>query len=132
MRNFSNLIRVRLNPPAKSHDLKGSVLYLVLTIILLVVILASIIISVSTSSVVLTQHQIHRIQAYYAAQAAVNLALEHIRAGTWDTGSYSLCSDGSCTENDPDIPYQVDISVGAAGSGLDGTRSVTASVTYNP
>ena len=58
---------------------KGIALLIVLSTILVIVLLANIILTVMLSNTRLTQHQISRIQAYYAAQAGMNYALEKLR-----------------------------------------------------
>lgn len=60
---------------------KGVALYIVLTMLLVVVILANVILSLVLSHSRLTHHQVSRIQAYYAAQAGMNLAMEMLRTG---------------------------------------------------
>ena len=57
---------------------QGAILLMVLGTILVVVILASVILSIILSHSRLTHHQVSRIQAYYAAQAGVNLAIENL------------------------------------------------------
>ncbi|MCX5705542.1 MAG: hypothetical protein NTZ92_05760 [Candidatus Omnitrophica bacterium] len=58
---------------------------IVLATILIVVILASIIFGLVLSQSRLTHHQVSRIQAYYANQAAINFALENLRTSVWTT-----------------------------------------------
>ena len=58
---------------------KGAVLFIVLGTILIVMILANIILNIMLSQSRLTQHQVSRIQAYYASLAGMNYALEEIR-----------------------------------------------------
>jgi Tfp pilus assembly protein PilX len=65
---------------------KGVVLLVVLGTILLVVILANIILNSMSSQSRLTHHQVSRIQAYYAAQAGMNYALERLRIPNWTVG----------------------------------------------
>jgi hypothetical protein len=47
-----------------------------------VVILTSVVLTLIASQSKLADHQLRRIQAYYAGQAAVNYALEELRLGT--------------------------------------------------
>jgi Tfp pilus assembly protein PilX len=58
---------------------KGIALYLVLMVLLVVIIFANIILSLVSSQSSLTTHQTKRIQAFYAAQAGINYALEALR-----------------------------------------------------
>lgn len=59
---------------------------MVLGTLLVVVILANVILSTILSQSRLTHHQISRIQAYYAAMAGMNYALEQLRLGNWHIG----------------------------------------------
>ncbi len=78
---------------------KGVALYFVLGILLVVVLLANIILNFVSSQRRLTTHQVKRVQAYYAAQAGVNYALEQLRLNnnTWNAdtrltgGSFRIC-----------------------------------------
>lgn len=107
---------------------KGIVLFIVLATIMVVVVLANVIMGIISSQARLTHHQVTRMQAYYAAQAGMNLAMENLRTGTWTTGTYSLCSAG-CTVNDPNIPYRVDITISAPDPNT-GIRNVSITTTY--
>jgi len=72
------------------------VLFIVLGTLLVVTSLAIIILSIILSHNRLTYHQTSRIQAYYAAMAGTNYALEQLRTGTWIAGTN--CTVGSpCT-----------------------------------
>jgi hypothetical protein len=59
---------------------------------MLVVLLANIMLVIVTSHSRLTQHQLGRIQAYYAGQAAMYYALEMVRLGSppagWGVGTH--------------------------------------------
>jgi len=76
---------------------KGVALFFVLAILLVVSILANIILSFIVSQASLTTHQVKRMQAYYAAQAGVNYAIEKLRLNnsTWNTtvssASFRIC-----------------------------------------
>ena len=123
-------------------DRKGAALALVLLIIMVVVILSNVALSIMNSQNRLTHHQVSRLRAYYAAQGAMNLAFERLRAGT--TTSFSLCpSIAACNVPiaplggnaiiDVDIPFRVDVTVGAAGTSIDGTgRQLTITTDYAP
>jgi hypothetical protein len=72
----------------------GVALLIVLGTLLIVTSLATVILSLILSHRRLTYHQTSRIQAYYAAQAGMNYALEMLR-----TGGYTLttsCATTSC------------------------------------
>jgi Tfp pilus assembly protein PilX len=85
----------------KSHKrIKGVALVLVLATILVAVILGTAIIKLMSSQARLTHHQLSRIQAYYASQAAINYAREKLRTGAWVPGTdcnttTSLCNAGT-------------------------------------
>lgn len=121
-------------------------LFIVLGMLMVVVALANIILNIISSQSRLTHHQASRIQAYYAAWAGMNYAIEKLRVGdtNWipspDTGTNTrvrtLCRSG-CDVNEPDLPtsiQQVSITVYAAGTGISGTRklTVTTDYTYTP
>lgn len=108
---------------------------MVLGTILVVVILINIVLSIISSQARLTHHQVSRIQAYYAGQAALNLAFEKLRTGDWEIGSFSLCKPelGPCTVTDPDIPYRVDIVIDTDSSNPDLKRvTLNTNYTYSP
>ncbi len=123
---------------------KGVAIYLVLTTIFIAFMLAGVIIKIISSQGRLTHHQVSRIQAYYAAQAGMNLAIEKLRIGEWvppasgSTLIKTLCKSG-CDVNDLDIPYTVTITIyplndapdGALISGTAGI-SVSTNYTYTP
>jgi Tfp pilus assembly protein PilX len=71
---------------------KGVALYFVLAILLVVVILANIILNFVSSQQRLNTHQVKRVQAYYAAQAGVNYALEQLRL---NNTPYSVVAGGT-------------------------------------
>jgi Tfp pilus assembly protein PilX len=62
---------------------KGVILFIVLGTILIVALLANVLLNIVSSHSRLSFHQADRIQAYYAAQAGMNLALYNLRKGTW-------------------------------------------------
>ena len=77
-------------------------------------------------------------RAFYAAQAGSVLVLEQLRKGIWGYGQFYCINGpvpggGGCgggTINDPDIRYNVEMHVGALGSGIDGTAEINISVAY--
>lgn len=111
---------------------RGVVLFIVLGTLLVVVVLANVILGLILSQTRFTHHQVSRIQAYYAAQAGMNLALDNLRTSTWTNGTYSLCK-ANCTVNDTDIPYRVDINISTpnATTGIR-TINLTANYTFTP
>jgi Tfp pilus assembly protein PilX len=92
---------------------RGVALYLVLAILLVVTILTSAILTLISSQTKLSNHQIRRTQAYYAAQAGINYALEQLRLNTtgWVPPDNTtqlvryMCRDGNppCPINPPNV-----------------------------
>ena len=126
---------------------KGAILVFVLLIILVVVMLANAALSIVNSQGRFTHHEVSRIRAFYACEGARNIAFERIRGG--NTNSFSICPDAAACAVapvmpdqliDPDIPFRVDVTVGAQGSapaalggagGLGGqVRQLTITATY--
>lgn len=62
---------------------KGVVLLLVVGTITVIAILCSFFLRIMLSQYKLTNHQIRRIQGYYAGLAAMNYALDQLRTGSW-------------------------------------------------
>lgn len=100
---------------------KGVMLLIVLAMLLVVVILANVIMTLSAGQAKITQHQLNRIQAFYAAHAAMNLAIEQLRTeklrrtlppGAPDfnscppTDPCTFCRSG-CDFIDPNLPASV-------------------------
>lgn len=111
---------------------KGVVLFIVLATLMIVIVLANAMLNIMSSQSRLTHHQVSRIQAYYAAQAGMNLAIERLRTGTWGSGEYSLCKSG-CIVNDTDIPYRVDIKISDPNPTTNiRTIAFTTTYTYTP
>ena len=75
---------------------RGIAFVLVMAFILAVVVSATISLLLMSTQARLTHHQVSRIQAFYAAQAGINYALEQLRTGGWVAGtdcpSASPCS----------------------------------------
>jgi Tfp pilus assembly protein PilX len=89
---FSNNSNLRFSVVRKVfytflYHKKGVVLLIVLGTLLVVASLATVILSLILSHARLTHHQTSRIQAYYAAMAGVNYALEQLRTGSCTAGS---------------------------------------------
>lgn len=123
---------------------KGVVLFVVLGVILMTATLAAVVLSLIVSHHRLTHHQSSRIQAYYAAQAAMNYAVEKLRNGTdpsWPAnGTYTrnLCR-ANCTGpgdiNDPNFPGSIQgvtIRVGAPDANNVRQINITANYTAPP
>mgnify|MGYP001608167276 CR=1 FL=1 len=127
---------------------KGVIMYLVLVSVLMTIVLAGIILNIITSNARFSHHQVSRVQAYYAAMAGVNYAVERLRSGSeascWPaTGiiSRKICRTGGtcisvCDPIDDTLPpsiSQIDISVSDwAGSPSKRTITATATYTYTP
>jgi len=91
-----------------SNHKKGVVLVIVLGTLLVVASLATVILSLILSHARRTYHQTSRIQAYYAAMAGVNYALEQLRTGSWIAGTN--CPTGSpCTMSFADGDFRPSI-----------------------
>ena len=117
---------------------------MVLGMILIVTILATVILSIILNQSRITHHQVSRIQAYYAAQAGMNLALERLRTGAWGTDSYYFCNSPArctaapfsfpnCDVTDADIPYCTNITVADLGSSIDNVgREIRITTNYTP
>ena len=65
------------------HSQKGVALVIALGMLLVAIILANVLLTIMLSHSRLTQHQVGRIRAYYAATAGMNLAMENLRTGIW-------------------------------------------------
>ena len=89
---------------------KGVVLFIVLGTLLVVVILAAVILSLILSHSRLTLHQTSRIQAYSAALAGTNYALEMLRTGVWTYSPTNSCPDtnpATCIVTDSAFPKTI-------------------------
>ena len=133
------------------HHKKGVILFIVVGVIMVVAILSTVILRVIANQSRLTHHQVSRIQAQYAAKAGVIYALDKLRrnnpvdpdfacwpaAGTYTNTMFrsGLATFGPppCVVIEPALPNsiaQVDITVGAPGLGVSGTRKVSATAIY--
>lgn len=125
---------------------KGTALFIVLSTLLVVVILANIALRIAASHSRLTNHQVSRIRAYYAAQAALVYTMEQLRKGTWKAPEATQATKHACLNscvdtgvsastdhavgspptdvtyswNDSDIPYNVQVKIFAKGTGPTG------------
>lgn len=136
--------------PRVKNAKDGIILLIVLSTVLTATLLASIVLKIISSQFRLAHHQVSRTQAYYAAQAGVNYAVDKLRRGDWplpavnSTDNYKICrSAGSgCTVVDSAFPHTIqDIKIaisddGAAvctppaGSNVSTCISATAAYTY--
>ena len=91
------------------------ILFIVLAIFFIVILIGNFTMGLISSQSRLTHHNVSRIQAYYAAQAAVHYAFEKLRRGDdaiWQlpaAGAFytrNMCSSG-CDINEPDLPNSV-------------------------
>jgi len=121
---------------------KGVILFMVLAILLIVSIVINGILNFVLSNYYQTFHRARRVKAYYAAMAGINLAIEKLRRGDWQTGKFyklcNSCSDSACNSincpnntiasgnlTDLDMPFNVTITItGTAPS------NITATVDY--
>jgi len=120
---------------------KGVLLFIVLGVIMVVVTLSTVILRIILSQTRLTHHQVSRIQSHYAAKAGAIYALDKLRrnddAGWPAAGShirYMYRSGATAPDfNDPNLApciQNVEITVYNPGSGISGTRKVSAKATY--
>ena len=84
---------------------RGVALLIVLGTIFIVVLLANIALNLMVSQTRFTQHKVGRIQAEYAAWAAINYAQEMLRSGAWNSGTCP--ADPACTINDANFPGSI-------------------------
>lgn len=84
---------------------RGVALLVVLATILVVVILANIVLNIMVSQSRFTHHKVNRIQAEYAAWAAINFAQEMLRTGAWTPASCP--GPGGCPLFDGTFPTTI-------------------------
>jgi Tfp pilus assembly protein PilX len=115
---------------------KAVALTVVLTMLVVVLTLAYIVASLISNQSRITRHQLERTRAYYAGLAGANLAIDGLRYLNWASGNRSLCAS-SCTTNDGDIPYRVDINItdapssGTPVSGVPNAKVITVNIDYH-
>lgn len=119
-------------------------MFIVLATLMIVIVLANVMLNIMSSQSRLTHHQVSRIQAYYAAQAGMNYALEMLRIGTWIPSSiggsnkYAClngCVDSGVTANytiptDSDIPFSVQVTIYPLQSGINSTTKLDIKTKY--
>lgn len=123
--------------PAMSNK-KGIMLFMVLAVLVIVVTITNGILGFVLSHYKQTYHRVYRIQAYYAALAGVNLAMQKLRTETtwipaaWYTGAINCTSPAPSGVNfsipDCDIPFPVYITISPANTGI---RTINATVDYS-
>jgi Tfp pilus assembly protein PilX len=127
---------------------KGVALYLVLMVLTVVIIFANTLLNLVSSQNSLNIHQAKRIQAFYAAQAGINYALEALRLNdtNWTvptTGNITHyfcpsnttdfpCNSSTLTVIEPNLPLAsisyIEVVVGPT---INGSRQVRAAVNYS-
>lgn len=88
----------------------GMALYLVIGTLIIVVILCRAILVLIISQQRITHHNVARIQAYYAAKAGMNYALEMLRQGNWTYTSDTVNScpnPTGCIYNESEFPNSI-------------------------
>ena len=107
---------------------KGVALFVVLATVFVVVVLANIALNVMVSQSRFTHHKVGRIQAYYAAWAAINYANEMLRTNTWDASAGDCAAPVGC-DLPPDLnfpgPIQQPIKIFLAPSGTPNCPAAT-------
>ncbi|MDD5596022.1 MAG: hypothetical protein PHY94_07275, partial [Candidatus Omnitrophica bacterium] len=135
---------------------KGVALLLTIGMLLMAVILANVVLTLMLSHSRLTQHQVGRIQAYYAGMAGVNMAIDNLinNPTGWDPAggantTHTICNttNAACPAGSIDEPdfftntvftgsavQRVDVTVrqltNAEGNIPAGSREVTAVAIY--
>lgn len=125
-----------------ARNKKGAALLLVLATILIVTILANVALNFVLNQSRLSTHQVHRIQAYYAAIAGMNLTIEMLRTNTWsaDPGVTKYACINGCVDSvtpnysvaDTDIPFNVQITIGPREAALNRTTALTITTDFTP
>jgi Tfp pilus assembly protein PilX len=121
------------------NNTKGQLLFIVIGTIMVVAALSTVILRIMLSQSRLIHHQVSRIQAQYAAKAGIIYALDKLRRNDdvgWPTsGQYvkTMCQSG-CDINEPSLlnSIRVNITVYDLGTGVSGTRKVSARAVYTP
>jgi len=111
---------------------KGVVLFLILAALAIAIILAAALLSLMLNQARITNHQVSRVRAFYAAQAGINLAMEQLRTHVWvGTGTHILSKDTAICSSagnicDDDIPFPVTINITSTG----GIFNISATADY--
>lgn len=122
----------------------GVILFIVMAVIIVVSVLATAMLSIIANQSRLTHHQVSRIQAQYAAKAGVIYAMDKLRRNDnptcWpNTGTYTIymrrTAGAACDIVETSLPVSIQdvaITVDVPGSGISGTRQISAIATYTP
>jgi len=104
----------------------GIALFIILATIFIVLLLGDITLKFIAGQNRFSHERVNRIQAYYAAKAGMNYALEMLRVGTW-TFTPNTCSDPTgCSVTDSNFPSSitsVKVIFCPSGSSCSGTAS---------
>ena len=116
---------------------RGVTLVLLLSFILAVIVMANVALLILASQTKLSFHQVSRIQAYYAAQAGINYALERLRVNdsNWPVPSsnHELCRgcSGADDIDEPDLPASVNkVLISLSDTDGDGIVEIRATAEY--
>ena len=102
----------------KNVDNSGIALFIVLAVIMSVVLLGDVTLKFIASQNRFSHENTSRIQAYYAAKAGMNYALENLRLRTWTfapnscpnpTGCTLCRTGGGCTVNEDTFPASIQL-----------------------
>ena len=103
---------------------KGITLIFILTTVFIVILLANLGLILMNNQARFINQRVNRIQASYAAMAALNYSLEALRIGTWTAGkTYRFCNGCSDVDevNEVNFSYpvqHVDVQITDDGSGI--------------
>jgi|TARA_B100000315_G_C14503175_1_gene553297 Tfp pilus assembly protein PilX len=127
---------------------KGLILVVVMGVALVIFTLILVALTLMTNESRIAEHKIRRMRAFYAAQAGTVLAQEQLRiglaAGGWDYNrTYCIngpvaggapCTetimDNDCADNNPCIPYNVEIRIGGEDAAANGSTEIRVRVGY--
>jgi len=94
---------------------KGAILFIVIGIIVVVSILAIAMFKIVSNQAGVTDHQVQRIRAIYAAKAGMVFALDQLRRGVWSFPG-SCPNPAGCPVQDNDFPATVRSFLAPAGA----------------
>ena len=78
---------------------KAVALILVISLVLIVSVIATVAMKLVTSQAFFVSHQVHRLQAYYAGQAAIAFMYERLRTGQYVAGTNCQPVSGGCASD---------------------------------
>jgi len=102
----------------------GIALFIVLATVFVVILLGEITIKFIASQNRFSHESVNRIQAYYAAKAGMNYALEMLRTGTWTFSPNSCAPPSGCLINEYAFPDSI--------KSFDGTANKQFRVIFCP